>query len=156
MASKTIQLQGAEQCIRREAIAGGAITPGMIVELTNAASDTVVVHNSAGENVVPIAVAVEDDLQGNGITTAYASASMVQYNIQAPGSVFYGLVNDGENITKGAILESAGNGKVQAHAASSAGALEYPRAIVGVALDAVDMSDSSGADPNGRIRILVG
>jgi hypothetical protein len=98
---------------------------------------------------------VEDDIQGKAITTAYAAAARVQANVQRSGDVFYGLIANGENISKGDKLESAGDGTLRKHTASSAGAVEYPLAVVGIALDAVDMSSSSGADPSGRCRVLV-
>jgi len=151
MAFNTIQLKG--DGVRYERVANGAITPGHIVELDS--NDKFKVHANAGQVVAPVIVAVEDDIQGKAITTAYADAARVQANVQRSGDTFYGLIANGENIAKGDKLQSAGDGTLSKHTASSAGAVEYPLAVVGIALDAVDMSSSSGADPSGRCRVLV-
>jgi hypothetical protein len=153
MAYNTIQIQG-DHDGRMERVANAAITPGHLVELMS--TNKFRVHASAGQPVVPVIVAVEDDLQGNPITTAYAAASRVQANVQHPGYVFYGLLANGQDSPIGSKLESAGDGTLRVYAASSAGAVEYPMSIVGIALDDVDMSGSSGADPStARIRVLV-
>ena len=152
MAFKTITLKG--DGVRDEALASGVITPGMLVKLTNAADDTVVAHNAAGENAEKL-FAVEDDLQGKEIGDDYANGTLVQYNDWNAGDQVLGIVNDGANVAKGDFVESAGNGKLRTHSGDSAGAVEFPEAIVGVAMEAVDMSDSSAADPTGRIRIRI-
>ena len=154
MANNAIILQG--HGVRREAVANAAITPGDLVELMS--TGKVRKHAGAAQNAAPM-FAVEDDLQGNGITDDYAAASTCQYNVMAPGDVVYARVNNGQNVAIGDFLESAGNGALNKHVAdtwASAGAgTVYGRAIVGIALEAVDMSDSSAADPTGRIKMLV-
>lgn len=162
MAIKTISVQGTG--IRREALASGAITPGHMVELSAAAADTVLAHNSAGQNCYP-AFAVEDDLQGNEIGDAYADGARVQYNIYSPGDVVYALVTNGQAATKGAFAESGGDGGLRDHtplASNSDGAMDeggetfYVNRNVGIFLDSVDMSDSSEADPaSARVRVLI-
>jgi hypothetical protein len=135
--------------------AAGTILPGYLVYMTNAAADTVAIHATASGNVCPVMVAVEDSLQGKGITDLYTSGAQVQCEILLPGDVFYGMVADGQNIAKGDLLESAGAGTLQKYTADSTG-IYYPKQIVGQALEAVDMSSSAGADPSGRICVVVG
>ena len=136
----------------KEAAAAGTITPGMLIERISAG--TVRAHAAAGQNAVPL-FALEDDLQGNDIDDDYAALDNVLFRHFLPGDEVYTLLNDGETAVIGSFLESAGNGKLQVHTASSAGAVEYPKAIVATALEAVDMSGSSGADPDGRILVEI-
>lgn len=154
MANNTIILQG--HGVRREAIANAAITPGHLVELMS--TNKVRKHATAGGNAMK-AFAVEDDLQGNDISDDYAAAATVQYNIMQPGDVVYALLANGQNVAIGDFLESAGDGTLQKHTAdtwASAGAgTIYSNQIIGIALEAVDMSDSSAADPSGRIKVLI-
>lgn len=145
MAYKTIVLKG--QGTASEATANAAITPGHLVELMS--TGNIRVHASAGQNAQRM-FAVEDELQGNGISTAYAANARAFYRVMLPGDEVYALINNGENVSIGDFLESAGNGCLKKHTADSAGAVEYPEGIVGIAKEAVDMSDSSAADPSGR------
>ena len=151
MSKNTIVLKNYSK-VREEIIAAGAITPGHLVEETSAGK--AVVHNSAGENAIPM-FAIEDELQGNTITDDYASGDPVQVWIPTRGDQVYALLANGESVAIGDFLESNGDGTLKAHAAGSAGVVEYPLAIVAVALEAVDMSDSSGADPSGRISVRI-
>ena len=151
MAYRTITLMG--DPVRKESTAAAAITPGMLIERTSA--DKVQAHSSAGQNAEKM-FALEDDLQGNEIGTAYSADNIVQIGFFKPGDEVYALLADGENAAIGDYLESNGSGYMRVYAASSAGAVEYPSSIVGVALEALDMSGSSGADPaSQRIRIEI-
>lgn len=151
MAYKTITIMG--DGVRKEATATAvAITPGMLVERTSAG--LVQAHSNAGQPAQTM-FAVEDDLQGNEITDNYSASAIIQFNVFRRGDEVYAILNDGEDVSIADFLESAGNGKLRKHTASSAGAVEYPNSIVGVALEAVDMSDSSAADPSGRIRVEI-
>lgn len=154
MAYKTIMVIG--DGLAYDMLGSGAITPGHLLYVTNSTTeDTVAVHASAGQDVVPVIVAVEDDLQGKEIGDAYTTANRVQCRVLRSGEQFYGLIANGQSITKGDKLESAGDGTLRKHTADSAGVVEYPDAIVGIAMETVDMSDSSGADPSGRCRVMV-
>lgn len=150
MAFKTIIIKG--EGFRNEAKADAAITPGHLVERTTTG---VAVHSTAGGNAQR-AFAVEDDLQGNGIDDVYIVANQVQFNVMHGGEVVFALIKDGETIVIGDVLESAGNGELQKHSPDSAATVESPEAIVGTALDAIDLSGSSGADPTvKRIRVEI-
>ena len=89
--------------------------------------------------------AIEDELQGNGISTAYATTKLVQAMIFLPGDEVQARITNGENISKGDKLVSNGDGTLKkAFAESSAIVIEQH--VVAYAREANDMSGSSGAD----------
>lgn len=147
MAYNTIKIKTYSNNIEELKATAVAITPGMLVERTSA--NLVQAHSSAGGKVIPM-FATEDDLQGNGITDNYAVSTQVQCIIPYRGDVIYALLANGETAVIGSYLVSNGDGYLQVYATESNDA-----AIVGRALEAVDMSDSSGADPSGRIAIEI-
>jgi len=153
MATRTIFVVG--NGIPKEAKASGAITPGHLVEITSAAVDTVLVHATAGGSVVARLFAVEDDLQGKDIDDAYATGTNVLYRAAEPGEEVNALIQNGQNIAKGDLLESAGDGTLRLHVPDSEAASNVGSAIVGKAQEASDMSDSSSVDPSGRCRVEV-
>jgi hypothetical protein len=151
--------------IYEEFEAASAITPGMLVELDS--SKEVKPHVIAGGNVLPM-VAIEDELQGNGIDDVYAADDRVQCWVPQRGEEGYLILKDGEDVAIGDFLESGGGGVVVKHTpdteslgADSSGNITtiYTNQIVGVALEAVDLSDSSGAESSGALgynkRIMV-
>jgi len=155
MAKNTIKLKKYLDVID-EFIAAGVITPGHLLEIDSAGK--VVVHNSAGGNVTPL-IALEDELQGRTIDTNFAALEPVQVWTAQRGEVAYMLLANGESVAIGDYLESAGDGTLQAHTADDASSDEaftiYGNQLVGIALEAVDMSGSSGEDPSGRIKVRI-
>jgi len=139
-----------------EEIAGGGITPGMLIEL--ASTGKVVAHNSAGVTALPM-FAKEDELQGKGINDAYILDDKVQVFFPQRGDQVLGILADGENVAIGDLLESNGEGFLQKHVLGSALVVEAPQVIVGVATEAVDLSDSSATESSGPLayekRIIV-
>lgn len=129
-----------------------AITPGHLLELDSAG--LVKKHATAGGNVLPAIFAVEDELQGRGIDTAFANSAKLQCWIPTRGDQVYAWLADGENVAIGEALESAGDGTLQAHATNSAGAVEYPNSILAVALQAVDLTNSASAAGRIVVRII--
>jgi hypothetical protein len=111
----------------QEKVAAGAITPGMLIELTSA--DEVQAHSAAAGQAFPT-FAAEDSLQGREITVAYAAAEIVKYVTPHVGAEVLAIANAA--IAIGAEVESAGNGKLQTRttgervgiAKSAAGALD--------------------------------
>lgn len=153
MAKKTIALKHYGAVVRAEAIANAALTPGHLVELMS--TGKVRKHATAGGSAVEKAFAVEDELQGKEIGDAYAINTLVQYDIFRPGDEVYARLANGENVAIGDKLESAGTGELRkVDADTSAGSIAV-QSVVGVALEAVDMSGSSAVDPSGLIRIRV-
>ena len=148
MAIKTITVKG--DPVVDEYAAAAAITPGHLVEI--ASTGKVQVHStSAGP--ARTCFALEDDLQGNEIGEAYAADDRVQVGTFKPGDRVFALLADGENASIGSKLESNGDGTLKVYdGTASAGDLQT---IIGEATEAVDMSGSSGADPSGRITVLI-
>lgn len=153
---RTIKIKNYSK-VMEEYTAVAAITPGMLVELTSAGQ--VQAHSSAGQNVLPPMFACEDELQGNGIRTNYAATDKVQVWVPGKGDIALGILADGENVAVGDPLESNGDGKLKKHVAdvesfesAEAGSITvYPNQVVGVALQAIDVSDSSGAESSGEL-----
>jgi hypothetical protein len=151
MALNTIKVKKYSDVVE-EYEAAAAITPGMLIEYTSAGK--VQAHSSVGEFAEKM-FALENELEGEGISDAYASGDQVQCWIPYRGDQVYALLSDGENVAKGDPLESNGDGYLQKAVAEAAGSATYPDSVVAVALEAVDMSGSSGADPSGRIIVRV-
>jgi len=149
--ANTITLKG--HGVRQEAPANGAITPGHLVE--PASDGDVQVHATAGGTAATM-FAVEDDLQGNGITDAYATASRVQFETFKPGDEVNAILLNGETAVIGSKLESAGDGTLRVVDADASADEIAVQSVVAVAVEAIDMAGSSGADPaGGRIAVQV-
>jgi hypothetical protein len=149
MSYNTVKLKKYSNVIEEYA-AAASITPGMLLELTS--SDTVQAHSAQGRNILPM-FALEDELQGNGLEDNYVAGDKVQVWIPNRGDQVYAVLVDGENIAIGDFLESNGDGALRKHVPDSWESAEdqvantiYQNAIVGVAVEAKDLSDSSGVD----------
>lgn len=150
MAEKTITVGGSPT--RFERAAAAAITPGHIVELTS--SNTVQAHSTAGGTVAPLLVALEDENKGGEIGTAYTAANVTLFAAFGPGDIFYGLLANGETAVIGSKLESYGDGTLRVVDSDASVGDIGVQSVVGVALEAVDMSGSSAADPSARIKVM--
>ena len=151
MAKRTIKSTG--DGTSYEKVANAVITPGNLIEVMS--TDKVRKHASAGQNAERM-FALEDDLQGNDITDDYAASDQVLLAVFKSGDRVNAILADGQNVVIGDELESNGSGELQKHTADSAGAVEYPDAIVGVADEAIDSSDSATtAVASRRIRIRI-
>lgn len=154
IAAKTIQLKGVNP--QEEAVANAAILPGHLVQVMS--TGKIRSHAVAGGNAERL-FAIEDELQGRGITTAYAIDARVQYVVAQRGSWINALIANGENVAVGDALESSGNGTLRKHVPQEdTGATVLTLVadqIVGYAMEAVDMSGSSGVDPSGRCAVRV-
>lgn len=150
MAKNTIRLKNYSD-ITEEYVAGGTITPGHLISLNS--SDAVVVHAVSGGTVLPM-FALEDALQGKGITDNYSSTNQVQVWVPGRGDIVNALLKDGENVVKGDFLASGGDGTlIKATAPDSTDDIVAANSIVGVALEAVNMTVSN--DPDGRIAVRI-
>jgi len=152
MAKNTIKLKNYSDVNEESTSTAVAITPGHLLELTSAG--LVQKHSGAGADVLPPMFAVEDELWGRGIDDAYGVSTKIQVWIPGRGDQVYALLKDGEIVAIGAALESAGDGTLQAHTADSASIVEYPNCIVGVALEAVDLTASANTTA-GRIKVRI-
>lgn len=126
MASNTVLLRTYCGGMRKERLAGGTITPGHLLQLGSA--NTVVVHANATKHAQKM-FALEDELQGKGLTDNYSSGAPVQYNVCLPGEEVNALIKASENIAIGDKLESAGDGTLQKMVLSSADDPQFPVAI---------------------------
>jgi len=148
MATKTISLKAPG--VREEATASEAITPGHLIEFGG--SDDIQKHSSAGGDAQPL-VAVENDVVGDDISTDYVSGEQVQFDAPHTGAVYLMRLADGENVTRGDFLESAGDGTVQAAGTASSSGSHV--AVVGQADEDLDLSGSAGEDPANRLKVRI-
>ena len=152
MAKNTIKLKKYLDVVNEFTATAVAITPGFFLELTSAG--LVQAHSTEGGPVLPM-VALEDELQGKGITDNYAVSAKIQVWTAVRGEEVYALLADGEDVAIGDFLISDGNGRLKKYDGTTASDVEFPQSLVAVALEAVDMSGSSGADPSGRIEVVI-
>lgn len=150
MANKNIAI-GCEPKLK-EYTAEAAITPGHLVELMS--SGNVRVHATAG-GTAATRFAMADMNQGKEIDDAYAADTVCLCGSFSPGDEVNAILANGESAAINDFLESEGDGTLRVvDIDPSAGAISV-QSIVGVALEAIDMSRSSGFDPSGRIRIEI-
>lgn len=103
--------------------AGGAITPGMLAEFYDDSGETKVRANSSATEIPTLAVALDRAELNKEITDAYAAGDVVPVGFMAPGTVFYGLIPSGQNISNGELLQSNGDGKLKSATATTADAM---------------------------------
>lgn len=129
MAHRVIDLLGAG--LQKQAIASGAITPGMLVEFGEDGNGelTIAVHGTASGNA-PKAFAIENELIGKGIDDAYADTETAQYMSFPSGAEVNAIAS--EQIDKGDFVESAGDGKVRVVDTEAATADTQRAGVVGV------------------------
>lgn len=131
-----------------EGVADGAITPGMLLEISGAGTNghaKYKAHASAEAAAGPF-FALEDELQGKDITEAYVDGTPVQVWVAQPGEEVYAILATSQAITVGALLSSHGDGTLQAFD----GTTPADAQIVGVALEAVTTTSSTA-----RIRVMI-
>lgn len=131
MANNTIIIKG--DPIHKEAEAGGAITPGMLLAWS---SGNLVAHAAAG-GVAQKMVAIEQGFIGNGITDAYASGDQVNYVVARTGDELYMLLADGQTSAIGSPLVSDGAGALTV---ATVDATTLEGAVVGFATEVVAAS----------------
>lgn len=145
MPKNTIKLKKYLDVINEYTATAVAITPGMLIELITGC--VVQAHSNEGQNVLPM-FALEDELQGKGIDDNYAASDKIQCWVAVRGEEVYAILEDGETVVCGDFLESNGAGLLQKHTPDSADSDDaitvYSNQIVGIALEAVDLSTSSG------------
>jgi hypothetical protein len=129
-----------------ELVAAAEITPGQLVEVTSAGK--VQRHSTDGGNVIPVKFALEDELQGKEISDKYAADDPVQVWTPYSGDIVYAILEDGETVSIGDPLQSAGNGNLKKHNVESEEP-DYLAQIVAIAREAKDLSGSSGEESSG-------
>ena len=151
MAKQTIKLKKYVDVIN-EYGAGAAITPGML--LTLVADGDVDLNSDAGAPCEKM-FALEDELQGRTIGTDYDADDPVQCWSTVPGEEVLAWLANGEDVSIGDRLVSNGDGQLKAYTEAASAAVVVEEFVIGIALEAVDMSGSSGADPTGRIKVRI-
>ena len=134
--TNTIVLKG--EGIRKERIATTAVNPGHLVAITS--TDGIRTHATAAGNAAR-AFAVENEIFGDGIDTAYAIGDRVLYEILPPGSeVQAKLAAAAAAVTRGDFLESAGNGTLRVLTVNAATSQAQRASVVAVALETINNS----------------
>jgi hypothetical protein len=150
MAYRAVHQKGSPQ--RVEGLASnGSIYPGHLVEMTSAAADTYQLRATQG-GYGEKAVAVEDDLQGNDIATAYTANNRIQVNIYKSGEECIVRLQGATSITKGDKLMAGASGVVLKYVKDSSAVVTEPHPI-GIALESLDLSDSSSSEANTENKI---
>lgn len=149
MAYRTISIE--TDAPVKEALADAAITPGWLLERT---ATGVKAHATRG-GLAQRLFAIEDENQGKEIGDDYTSANRVFFKNFQPGDVVYALIQDEQNIAIGDMLVSGGDGTLAELQSDSSAVGQAEQDVVGVALEAVDLSGSSGEGQGGSQRCLV-
>lgn len=151
MAKNTIKIKNYSDIFEEYTATAVAITPGYLLEITSAG--LIQAHSTSEGSALPM-FAVEDELQGKEITDNYAISAKINVWITGRGDQVNALLADGETAVIGSKLASNGDGTLKVHVPDDSGSIQV-EAIVAEALEAVDMSDSSAADPTGRIKVRI-
>ena len=106
MARQTVKIKSYTD-VNNEYAANAAITPGMLIELMS--TGKVRAHATAEGNVINL-FALEDNMRGRDILTAFAANEPVQCWSPTPGDEVAAIIADGENIVIGDFLASNGDG----------------------------------------------
>jgi pantothenate kinase type III len=148
MAKRRIHAKGDFQ--QEEALAGGTITPGMLIELNSAGA--VIAHNSEGA-IAERAFAIEDALQGKTVSDNYSSGALVTYILPTKGACVNALLKDAYNYAIGDLLVSAGDGKLKPVSGLTSAALL--KDTIAVCTEALDLTATSTlTDTLSEVRIL--
>ncbi len=135
---------------REEAVAGAAgLYPGMLVKLNS--SGQVVVHDDEG-GFAERCFVLEDVLQGKTKSDVYTINDIVSLHLALPGDEVQGLIEDGQNISVGDQLISAGNGKLKAASGLESG--ETLEQVIAIATADCDLTGSGTTDTLSPVRVL--
>ena len=126
--NKTITLKGSG--ISEEKYAAAAVSPGDLVELTSA--DKFQRHSESGGNAVR-RFAIEDKLQGNEITEAYAIGETVFARAFSNGERVNAILAINQTIVIGDKLESNGGRKLRKYSRKSSSTVDVAESVVAVA-----------------------
>ncbi len=154
-APRTIILVNKDNCVMKELVAGGTITPGHLVDI--ASTGKYVVHPDAKVRTAAI-FAAEADLIGKGIDDNYVANDNVYAWVCPPGTEVNALVAASASaIVIGDLLESAGDGTLRKRTAASqlgSGTYDYTAAGEPVAM-AIEAVDNSGGGSPARLKCIV-
>jgi len=149
MAARRIHIKGPYRQEEANAAAASSVYPGMLV-LRDSNGD-VNVHNTEG-GYAERAVAAEDALQGDVVSTVYTAENILTFLLLVPGSEFYGLLASGENVSDGDKVVSGGDGTFVAESNVSSGTTV--RQIMAIVLEDKDLSGSGASDTLTKMRMM--
>ena len=105
-----------------EYVASAAITPGMLVELHDDSGTIKVRPNASATEFQAKTVALEHIALNKTVDDAYAIGDLVKVGYMGCGSVFWGLIPSGQNISGAELLKSNADGKLQSAGTTTAAA----------------------------------
>jgi hypothetical protein len=132
--NRVIKLLG-EPIQNEDNVAAAAITPGMLVDFD--AGGNLVPHATAADTEVVAVFAMHREEAGKTIDDAYAIGDVVKVGHFGPGTRVHAFLAAGENVAKGALLESAGDGSLQAATVGKAIFRAYEAVNNGAGVDMV-------------------
>lgn len=135
-----------------EAKAGEAgILPGMLIKLNS--SGQVIKHTTEGGILGDEKLfAIEDALQGKNADQVYDNGTRVTYIVAPPGSTINMLIEDGQDISIGDKIMSAGNGLLKETTDLESG--ETLAQVIGVATEENDLTGSNTSNTRSQVRIV--
>jgi len=150
MAKKTIILKG--DPVIKEYTLSGNITPGMLGMIDT--DGKAKVHATANGTAAAM-FALEDELQGNDIDTAYSSGAIGRFALCRPGDEVYAIMGSLDSIDEGQYLVSNGDGCLQiAPTIDSASDLVQAGSIVARALEALTFTSGAAATAR-RVKVEI-
>lgn len=126
---------------RREALAGEAIKPGLLVAEQ---SDGTVDMQDTVDGYVPLEFALENVMAGLGIDDSYAADDTVEIMQAMPGDLVQAWLKAGTSFAKGTLLAAAAGGELDTAGGST-------KRIIGQLTAAVD---ATAATQRGIVRIF--
>lgn len=129
------------------------IYPGMLLELQS--DDTVDIHSDENGRAEAI-FAEEDALQGKAIGDVYTVANIVSCILPMVGCEIRALIQDGQDISIGERLVSAGDGTLKSLGTLDSEAIDV--FVIAIAMETCDASDSRSPTIGAfcRVRITAG
>ena len=124
-----------------EAIAGGTIKPGHLVELYNASGTGKFRVHSNDEFFAERLFAEEDALQGHSLDHDYSALDLVQARVCDPGDHVYAWIAASQTIVIGDKLVSNGNGTLKK--ATATDSTTAHGIVLAVALEAITTTDAA-------------
>lgn len=127
------------------------IYPGMLLEV---ASDSDVEMHSDENGRAEALFAEEDALQGNTVDTVYTVDNPVMLILPGLGCEVNALIQDGQDLSIGDRVVSAGDGTLKALSNLDSEGIDV--FVIGVMMEAIDLTGSNSSNTLARIRITAG
>lgn len=144
----TINITPIDELVQvHEAIALAAITPGDLIENTNAANESIQRSSGAGSQFTGPRFALPNTAVGGDIDTDYAADETARYLFARAGDEVYAWLEDGLNVTRftSYVIDNGANGTLK-----NAVGTETGRDLIGQALETVTASGKTRL----KIRVL--